>query len=261
MAAPLGIAIPALPTSAIQQTAAGSTDVLGRQLADIIRNDLGNSGLFKPLGADRTRAISFNEVTAPGFGEWSAAGASSLVQGYIKANGDGTLTVGCYLYDVAAQSELARQGFVVPAVRLAPRRPQMRRCDLSAADRRRPLFRQPRGLCLRNRAQGAPRQAARDHGSGRRQFALPDQRPDHRADPAVQPEPAVDRVHELRQRSPRDLRAEPRVRPAAPGRPRREPELRAALFARRPLDPVLDGAQRQHRPLPRVRIAAARPSA
>jgi TolB protein len=114
MSAPLGIAIPAMPTSAIQQTAAGSTDVLGRQLAEIIRNDLGNSGLFKPLGADRTRAITFNEVTAPTFPEWSAAGAASLVQGYIKANGDGTLTVGCYLYDVAAQSELARQGFVVP---------------------------------------------------------------------------------------------------------------------------------------------------
>ena len=59
MAAPLGIAIPALPTSAIQQTAAGSTDVLGRQLADIIRNDLGNSGLFRLLGADRLRPISF----------------------------------------------------------------------------------------------------------------------------------------------------------------------------------------------------------
>ena len=38
MSAPLGIAIPAMPTSAIQQTAAGSTDVLGRQLAEIIRN-------------------------------------------------------------------------------------------------------------------------------------------------------------------------------------------------------------------------------
>ena len=31
----------------------------------------------------------------------------------MQANGDGTLTVGCYLYDVFAKTELARQGFVV----------------------------------------------------------------------------------------------------------------------------------------------------
>jgi TolB protein len=35
------------------------------------------------------------------------------VQGFVQSNGNGTLTVGCYLYDVAAQTELTRQGFVV----------------------------------------------------------------------------------------------------------------------------------------------------
>lgn len=35
------------------------------------------------------------------------------MQGFIRANGDGTLTVGCYLYDVSSRVELARQGFVV----------------------------------------------------------------------------------------------------------------------------------------------------
>ena len=43
----------------------------------------------------------------------NGTGAQALVQGYVRANGDGTLTVGCYLYDVLAKSELARQGFVV----------------------------------------------------------------------------------------------------------------------------------------------------
>jgi TolB protein len=38
----------------------------------------------------------------------------ALVQGFIKANGDGTLTVGCYLYDTYSRRELTRQGFVVP---------------------------------------------------------------------------------------------------------------------------------------------------
>jgi TolB protein len=36
-----------------------------------------------------------------------------LVQGFVRAAPDGRLTVGCYLYDVALGSELARQGYVV----------------------------------------------------------------------------------------------------------------------------------------------------
>ena len=39
--------------------------------------------------------------------------AAALVQGFARANPDGQLTVGCYLYDVALQSELTRQGYVV----------------------------------------------------------------------------------------------------------------------------------------------------
>ena len=127
----------------------------------------------------------------------AAPGAQALVQGFVRANGDGTLTVGCYLYDVFAQTELARQGFVVPPVRLAPRRAQMRRHGLCAADRRGPVFRQPRRLCLRDRPQGEAHQAAGDHGPGRRQPPLPDQRPVDRADAALRAEPAVDRLHEL----------------------------------------------------------------
>ncbi len=47
--APLGIAIPVMPTSAVVSTPAGSTDKLGRDLAEIVTNDLKNSGLFKPV--------------------------------------------------------------------------------------------------------------------------------------------------------------------------------------------------------------------
>ncbi|MHA6723543.1 Tol-Pal system beta propeller repeat protein TolB [Sphingomonas sp. RS2018] len=110
---PLTIAIPAMPTPAVQTTAAGSTDVLGRQLAEIVTNDLRNSGLFKPVGPERLRAVPQEQVTAPDFTYWGGAGASALIQGFVRANGDGTLTVGCYLYDVFAKTELTRQGFVV----------------------------------------------------------------------------------------------------------------------------------------------------
>jgi TolB protein len=113
ISAPMGIAIPPMPTSAAVSTAAGSTDQLGRQLAEVITGDLKNSGLFKPLPTGQLLGVTFPQVTAPDFGGWSAAGATALVQGYVRGNGDGSLTVGCYLYDTAAQSELARAGYVV----------------------------------------------------------------------------------------------------------------------------------------------------
>ena len=49
ISAPMGIAIPALPTPEVASTAAGPTDQLGKQLSDVITADLKNSGLFKPL--------------------------------------------------------------------------------------------------------------------------------------------------------------------------------------------------------------------
>ncbi|WP_082463779.1 Tol-Pal system beta propeller repeat protein TolB [Sphingomonas sp. Leaf17] len=110
---PMTIAIPAMPTSAVVQTPAGSTDALGRQLADIVSNDLRNSGLFKPRTAAELRMPGFAEVTAPSYDYWGGTGAQALVQGFVRANGDGTLTVGCYLYDVFSKIELTRQGFVV----------------------------------------------------------------------------------------------------------------------------------------------------
>ncbi len=113
VSAPLPLAIPAMPTSAVAQTPAGPTDVLGRKMAEVITADLKNSGLFSPLGPDRLRAVGVAEVTAPNFDYWGGAGTQALVQGFLRANDDGTLTVGCYLYDVAARSELTRQGFVV----------------------------------------------------------------------------------------------------------------------------------------------------
>ena len=111
ISAPMPIAIPTLPTEAVVDTPAGSTDVLGRQLAEVMTNDLRNSGLFTPVRPNR--AVTYSEVTAPPFDYWSATGAQALVQGYVRANGDGTLTVGCYLYDVFAKTELTRQGYVV----------------------------------------------------------------------------------------------------------------------------------------------------
>ena len=113
ISAPLPIAIPVLPTQQVVDTPAGSTEALGRQLADVVTADLKNSGLFSPLPASSLRPVGYDEVTAPQFDYWGGTGVQALVQGFVKVNGDGTLTVGCYLYDVSARAELARQGFVV----------------------------------------------------------------------------------------------------------------------------------------------------
>ena len=114
ISSPMPIAIPRMPTPAAADTPAGGTDALGQRVAEVVTNDLKNSGLFNPLPAGGLAPVSFPQVTAPDFPTWTRTGAQALVQGFVQANGDGTLTVGCYLYDVFGGSELARQGFVVP---------------------------------------------------------------------------------------------------------------------------------------------------
>ena len=114
-AADMVIAVPVMPTPQSAGTVAGTTEALGRQVAEVVAADLTRSGLFKPVGPNGIRAVTFPEVTAPAFAYWPTTGAVALVQGFVRAEPDGKLTVGCYLYDVALKSELTRQGFVVDA--------------------------------------------------------------------------------------------------------------------------------------------------
>lgn len=109
----LVIAVPGLPTLQSVDTPAGSTAELGGKISDVIVSDLRSSGLFRPIGRNQVRGISYTEVTAPQFPYWSGTSASALIQGFVRTNPDGKLTVGCYLYDVALETELTRQGFVV----------------------------------------------------------------------------------------------------------------------------------------------------
>jgi len=112
----LGIAIPSFATNADvpTQASSGSTGVLGNDLARVIMSDLRNNGLFKPSGPDGLPRPAYEQVQAPDFPTWSVRGAEMLVHGYVRANPDGQLTVGCYLYDVALGQQLTRAGWVVP---------------------------------------------------------------------------------------------------------------------------------------------------
>lgn len=111
--AEISIAVPALPTPQSIPTPAGDTDDLGERISDVVVSDLRSSGLFKPIGRNAVRGISFDEVTSPAFPYWRGRNTEALIQGFVRAMPDGRITVGCYLYDVALGSELTRQGFVV----------------------------------------------------------------------------------------------------------------------------------------------------
>ena len=110
---PLPIAVPVMPTPQATPTAEGDTVSLGRQVAEIVAADLRSSGLFTPVGPGGLPAVSYAQVTAPAFDAWRPLNAQALLQGFVRAEGDGKLTVGCYLYDVSAGTELTRAGYTV----------------------------------------------------------------------------------------------------------------------------------------------------
>lgn len=111
----LGIAIPAFATNADvpTQTSAGSSAQLGFALAQVITADLQNNGLFKPTGPATLPRPALPQVQAPDYGTWSARKADMLVQGFVRAEAGGQVTVGCYLYDVALNQQLAKAGWTV----------------------------------------------------------------------------------------------------------------------------------------------------
>ena len=113
---PMPIAVPAFATPTVAQTAAGATDALGAQVAEVIANDLKSSGLFRPIDrAAYTTTVNFNAVAAPAFPSWRTINAQALVTGFVQAQGDGSVTVGCYLYDVFSEEGLTREGFTTTA--------------------------------------------------------------------------------------------------------------------------------------------------
>ena len=111
----LGIAIAAFATNRDAPTPANSsgTAALGLELSRVVYNDLRSNGLFRPVGPDALPKPTYEQISAPAWNTWRGRSAEMLVHGYVRANDDGRLTVGCYLYDVQLQSQLVREGWVV----------------------------------------------------------------------------------------------------------------------------------------------------
>lgn len=109
------IAVPPMPTPSEADSGAGSTAALGRQVAGVVASDLRSTGAFTALGPTGIGSYTYGEASAPAFATWRSAGAAQLVTGFVEAKGDGKITVGCMLYDVAAGRQLAQQGYSVAA--------------------------------------------------------------------------------------------------------------------------------------------------
>ena len=103
IAQPMPIAIPGMATPTVANTAAGDTASLGQRVADVITGDLKNSGLFTPLPKSALQTVGYGQMNAPDYMFWAQSGAQALVQGFVQLNGDGSLTIACYLDDVLAK--------------------------------------------------------------------------------------------------------------------------------------------------------------
>jgi TolB protein len=85
-------------------------DNVGAELANVIRNDLQNSGLFRSIAPGSFIQQGINANAAPRFPDWRSIGATGLVVGQI-ANVGGNLKVDFRLWDVVAGNQAAGLSF------------------------------------------------------------------------------------------------------------------------------------------------------
>jgi TolB protein len=100
-AAPIPIALPDLVG------ADSASAQLGRDIIAVIRNDLGNCGLFRPIDqAAYIQGPTPAPSEVPNFQNWQAIGAQALVTGRAEVLGGGNVRVEFRLWDVLPQAQL-----------------------------------------------------------------------------------------------------------------------------------------------------------
>jgi TolB protein len=99
---PIPIAVPDLVG------ADGASAQLGAEIAAVIRNDLVNCGLFRPIdqAAYIQKADTAPTGDVPNFKNWQVIGAQALVTGRVSVQGDGGVRVEFRLWDVLPQTQL-----------------------------------------------------------------------------------------------------------------------------------------------------------
>jgi TolB protein len=98
--APIPIAIPDLDGGD------GNSAQLGRDISQVITNDLGNCGLFRPLPPASFIQSAPAQGATPKFQNWSSIGAQALVTGRAEAQGGGNIRVEFRLWDVLPQAQI-----------------------------------------------------------------------------------------------------------------------------------------------------------
>ena len=110
------IAVPPLSTPDDKPAGNGITTLgVAWQASQLIASDLRSTAETMAIPPDQKDYYSYPEVTAPTFSRWRSKGAKGLLTGFVRAQPDGRLAVGCYVYDVEKGRELGRIGFVVDA--------------------------------------------------------------------------------------------------------------------------------------------------
>jgi TolB protein len=106
---PLPIAVTPL------QAQDGADPRIGAMIADVVTNDLRNSGAFRPL--DPASFIQAAQAAAdqPRFADWKVLNAQALVTGTVVPEADGRVRADFRLWDVFEQTQLAGVEYKFPA--------------------------------------------------------------------------------------------------------------------------------------------------
>jgi TolB protein len=79
---------------------------IGRDMANVISNNLERSGLFKPLDRRAFIQNAASLLVRPRFSDWRVINAQALVQGNVKVQPDGRMRIEFRLWDVFAEAQM-----------------------------------------------------------------------------------------------------------------------------------------------------------
>ena len=100
-----------LPVAIPDFVPAGNDGGNAARIAEVIRADLGRSGIFRPLDPKSFVDKIGNINVAPNFANWRVINAQGLVTGEVALMPDGRLRVAFRLWDVYGQSQMDGQQF------------------------------------------------------------------------------------------------------------------------------------------------------
>jgi TolB protein len=84
----------------------GGSEQMGRDIAGVINNDLGRSGLFRIINKTAFIQASTPANGMPNFANWKPTGAQALVTGSVQSVGGGQLRVEFRLWDILPQRQI-----------------------------------------------------------------------------------------------------------------------------------------------------------